>query len=82
MKASTAGYPAPRWDCGGLSRSIWDIHWPVGYEDNAVLFQFRSFRYEALGAAGVTIPPWPGKGEAAVVESKWPAAMPHQQGYW
>jgi mannose-6-phosphate isomerase-like protein (cupin superfamily) len=35
---------------------------PVGTE-----FQFRSFGYEPLTAIGVTIPPWPGEGEATIV---------------
>lgn len=35
------------------------------------LFQFRSFGYEPLAAIGVTMPPWPGEGEATVVEGKW-----------
>jgi len=30
-------------------------------------FQFRSYGYEPLGAIGVTMPPWPGEGEALVV---------------
>ena len=34
-------------------------------------FQFRAFGYEPLSAIGVTMPPWPGKGEAIVVEGKW-----------
>ena len=34
-------------------------------------FQFRSFGYEALGAIAVTMPPWPGKGEAIAVQGKW-----------
>jgi len=34
-------------------------------------FQFRSFGYEPLAALGVTIPPWPGQGEAYFVEGKW-----------
>ena len=34
-------------------------------------FQFRSFGYEALAALGVTMPPWPGEGEAYQVEGKW-----------
>lgn len=34
-------------------------------------FQFRSFGYEPLAALGVTMPPWPGKGEAYQVEDKW-----------
>ncbi len=34
-------------------------------------FQFRSFGDEPLAAIGVTMPPWPGEGEAMVVEGKW-----------
>ena len=41
-------------------------------------FQFRSFGHEALGAVAVTMPPWPGEGEATVVEGKWPATVPHR----
>jgi mannose-6-phosphate isomerase-like protein (cupin superfamily) len=36
---------------------------PVGTE-----FQFRSLGYEALTAVGATMPPWPGSGEAIVVD--------------
>jgi mannose-6-phosphate isomerase-like protein (cupin superfamily) len=39
-------------------------------------FQFRSFGTEALGAYGVTMPPWPGDGEATVVQGRWPATVP------
>jgi mannose-6-phosphate isomerase-like protein (cupin superfamily) len=46
----------------GVSLSI-----PVGTH-----FQFRSFGYEALAAIGVTMPPWPGAGEAYEVDGKWP----------
>jgi mannose-6-phosphate isomerase-like protein (cupin superfamily) len=34
-------------------------------------FQFRSFGPEPLSAVAVTMPPWPGDGEAIVVEGKW-----------
>ena len=34
-------------------------------------FQFRSFGYEPLSAIGITMPPWPGEGEAYRVEGKW-----------
>jgi mannose-6-phosphate isomerase-like protein (cupin superfamily) len=34
-------------------------------------FQFRSFGDEPLAALGVTIPPWPGEGEAYQVEGTW-----------
>ncbi len=39
-------------------------------------FQFRSFGYEALSAIGVTMPPWPGEGEATIVEGKWKPTLP------
>jgi mannose-6-phosphate isomerase-like protein (cupin superfamily) len=41
---------------------------PAGTE-----FQFRSFGYEPLSAIGVTIPPWPGTGEAVVAAGPWAA---------
>ena len=34
-------------------------------------FQFRSFGYEPLTAIAVTMPPWPGDGEAYPVAGKW-----------
>jgi len=34
-------------------------------------FQFRSF--ETLAAVAITMPPWPGEGEATIVPGKWPA---------
>lgn len=39
-------------------------------------FQFRSFGYEALAALGVTMPPWPGEGEAILVQGKWEPTAP------
>ena len=42
------------------------INIPVGTH-----FQFRSFGYEPLVALGVTMPPWPGEGEAFQVEGEW-----------
>jgi mannose-6-phosphate isomerase-like protein (cupin superfamily) len=38
-------------------------------------FQFRSLGAEPLSAVGVTMPPWPGDGEAVVVEGKWEATV-------
>src|SRR5262245_51928480 len=38
-------------------------------------FQFRSFGPEPLAAIGVTMPPWPGDGEAYAVDGKWPATV-------
>lgn len=34
-------------------------------------FQFRSLRSSSLAAIGVTMPPWPGDGEAYEVAGKW-----------
>ncbi len=34
-------------------------------------FQFRTTGPTALGAVGVTMPPWPGEGEARIVDGKW-----------
>jgi mannose-6-phosphate isomerase-like protein (cupin superfamily) len=39
---------------------------PVG-----VSFQFRSMGEEPLAAIAITMPPWPGDGEAEKVEGKW-----------
>ncbi|HEU4367948.1 MAG TPA: cupin domain-containing protein [Methylomirabilota bacterium] len=39
-------------------------------------FQFRSFGPEALVAVGVTMPPWPGEGEAVPVPGPWRATVP------
>jgi mannose-6-phosphate isomerase-like protein (cupin superfamily) len=34
-------------------------------------FQFRSFGPEPLAAIGITMPPWPGEGEAYEVQGVW-----------
>lgn len=34
-------------------------------------FQFRSLGEEPLTAVAVTMPPWPGEGEAVIVEGPW-----------
>ena len=39
-------------------------------------FQFRSAGDEPLSALAVTMPPWPGEGEAIVVEGKWIPTLP------
>jgi mannose-6-phosphate isomerase-like protein (cupin superfamily) len=39
---------------------------PVG-----IAFQFRSLGDAPLAAVAATLPPWPGDGEAALVEGKW-----------
>ena len=38
-------------------------------------FQFRNDGGEPLEVVGVTMPPWPGDGEAFIVEGKWPPAV-------
>jgi len=38
-------------------------------------FQFRSFGFEALSAIGVTMPPWPGDGEAYKVKGQWDPSL-------
>ena len=39
-------------------------------------FQFRSIGSEPLVAVAVTMPPWPGEGEAAPVQGKWDPTVP------
>jgi mannose-6-phosphate isomerase-like protein (cupin superfamily) len=39
-------------------------------------FQFRSTGNQALVAVGVTIPPWPGEGEATPVQGPWSPTVP------
>jgi mannose-6-phosphate isomerase-like protein (cupin superfamily) len=39
-------------------------------------FQFRSFGYEPLSAIGVTMPPWPGDGEAIEITGCWQPTVP------
>ena len=39
-------------------------------------FQFRSFGDEPLAAIGVTMPPWPGEGEAVTVTGPWRPTVP------
>jgi mannose-6-phosphate isomerase-like protein (cupin superfamily) len=38
-------------------------------------FQFRSVGDSALSAIGVTMPPWPGDGEAVEVRGPWQPAV-------
>ena len=47
--------------CAGVCLTI-----PLGTR-----FQFRSLGDEPLAAIGVTMPPWPGDGEAIVVPGEW-----------
>jgi mannose-6-phosphate isomerase-like protein (cupin superfamily) len=43
---------------------------PVG-----VGFQFRSQADEALAAVAITMPPWPGDGEAELIEGRWTSTI-------
>ena len=43
-------------------------------------FQFRSFGQQPLTALGVTMPPWPGEGEAYAVEGKWTPTVRRSSG--
>lgn len=38
-------------------------------------FQFRSLGEEPLTAVAVTMPPWPGEGEAVIVDGPWPPTV-------
>jgi mannose-6-phosphate isomerase-like protein (cupin superfamily) len=38
-------------------------------------FQFRSFGTEPLTMVAITMPPWPGEGEAYEVAGTWPASL-------
>jgi mannose-6-phosphate isomerase-like protein (cupin superfamily) len=38
-------------------------------------FQFRSLGPEPLAIMAITMPPWPGEGEAYRVKSKWPSSV-------
>ena len=38
-------------------------------------FQVRSLGEDQLAAVGITMPPWPGEGEAYEVEGKWAPTM-------
>jgi mannose-6-phosphate isomerase-like protein (cupin superfamily) len=48
---------------------------PVGTQ-----FQFRSLGSEPLAAIAVTMPPWPGDGEAYAVDGEWEATVQPGQG--
>jgi mannose-6-phosphate isomerase-like protein (cupin superfamily) len=38
-------------------------------------FQFRSQPAEALAAVAITMPPWPGDGEAEFVDGRWQSTV-------
>jgi mannose-6-phosphate isomerase-like protein (cupin superfamily) len=39
-------------------------------------FQFRALGDKPLAAIGVTMPPWPGEGEAVIVDGEWQPTVP------
>ncbi len=41
-------------------------------------FQFRAIGNEPLTAVAVTMPPWPGEGEARAVDGVWTPTLPRQ----
>lgn len=41
-------------------------------------FQFRSTSDEPLAAVGVTLPAWPGEGEAMVIQGRWEPTVPRR----
>ena len=64
--------------CGEMWRKLKDHEEVVSVEANMCVtiptgthFQFRSFGHKPLAAVGVTMPPWPGEGEAYEVHGKW-----------
>ena len=42
-------------------------------------FQFRSSEDTVLTALGVTMPPWPGEGEAVIVKGRWVPTVPREK---
>lgn len=44
---------------------------PVGTQ-----FQFRAAAAQPVSALAITMPPWPGDGEAVAVAGPWPASLP------
>jgi mannose-6-phosphate isomerase-like protein (cupin superfamily) len=63
---------------GEMWRKLKDHEEVVSVEANVCVtlptgthFQFRNLGHEPLAAIGVTMPPWPGEGEAYQVRGKW-----------
>jgi mannose-6-phosphate isomerase-like protein (cupin superfamily) len=68
---------------GEMWRKLGDEEQVVAVEPGVCLtipvgthFQFRSFGDEPLAAIGVTMPPWPGAGEAYEVKGEWTPTVP------
>jgi mannose-6-phosphate isomerase-like protein (cupin superfamily) len=61
---------AGREEVVALSRGV-SLTIPVGTR-----FQFRTLGPEPLAAVAVTMPPWPGEGEAVIVQGPWQPTAP------
>jgi mannose-6-phosphate isomerase-like protein (cupin superfamily) len=65
------------WRKDRAQASIVEVHAGVCLTiPSGVHFQLRSFGPEPLAAIGVTMPPWPGDGEAIVVPGAWQPTVP------
>ena len=64
------------WRCRGDREEVVDLDAgtclsiPVGTS-----FQFRADAGQPLQVLGATLPPWPGAGEAELVEGRWPPTL-------
>jgi mannose-6-phosphate isomerase-like protein (cupin superfamily) len=64
------------WRKSGEAEEITEIGAGVSIAiPTGVHFQFRCDGAEPLEAVAATMPPWPGDGEAYVVEGKWPPTV-------
>jgi len=60
------------WRAGGGRDEVVDLHPGTAVSIPAgTSFQFRSFGHEGVTAVAVTMPPWPGEGEAELVDGPW-----------
>lgn len=65
------------WRKQGERAEVVDVHAGVAISiPLGTHFQFRSLGDEPLAAVGATIPPWPGEGEADVVDGVWAPTVP------
>jgi mannose-6-phosphate isomerase-like protein (cupin superfamily) len=65
------------WRKQGERREIVDVYPGVSLTiPLGTRFQFRNTGSESLAAVGVTMPPWPGEGEAIAVEGVWTPSNP------
>ena len=69
--------------CGQMWRALDGREQTVDVEPGVCLtipvgtrFQFKSFGPDSLAAVGVSMPPWPGTGEAYFVQGPWDTTVP------